>query len=401
MALKGWRLKSISLGWILKYERIEPQKLYYTVELIGSRSKNPEEVSKKDLFTEFHWNYVCGNGIFTVYVSENSVPGEKAVISRWNTSVYLGGIYLLFLFVTGLSLYIVKQNYLDFVANTFFLLIPATVAAFFAKAGIGTVYCVLERKRKKSQRAVCVKPWYIRTKNLVSLIPSFIVLAALVFSIIDANLNKDFINLQYYVVYAVSGFMLLFFAVISVRSILRREVSITAIALFVIAGIVSVYYFVVEHDYYVYKDEYSDYEIVVEGAYIAKLYRDNLPLTMADFDIAVGKYDSNEFYEHRNALVSYKYYEERAVENLWDQQSKLFYYEVFTGNNLFIDGYLSWELSKEQFTRTDNPEWGAKAVYEESQYPYRRVAVYDGKVIVISCLEEINSRQIERIKEKL
>jgi hypothetical protein len=144
-----------------------------------------------------------------------------------------------------------------------------------------------------------------------------------------------------------------------------------------------------------------NYEIVVEGAYIAKLYRDNLPLTMADFDIAVGKYDSNEFYEHRNALVSYKYYEERAVENLWDQQSKLFYYEVFTGNNLFIDGYLSWELSKEQFTRTDNPEWGAKAVYEESQYPYRRVAVYDGKVIVISCLEEINSRQIERIKEKL
>jgi uncharacterized membrane protein len=406
MALKGWRLKSISLGWILKYERIEPKKLYYSVDFIGRRKKDFDEKEKKDLFTEFHWNYVCSNWLFTVYVSESgvsSLSGENTSIYKRNSApIYLGGLFLLFLITAGLSVWIVKQNYLEIVANTYFLLIPAVVAAFFAKAVIGTVYYLLWRKRRKAQKSTHNTPLHRWVKDLVSLIPYEIVLAALIFCITDAIAAGDYINLKFYSPFLIIGFFLLYFALIVIRSILKRETSIKAVIILIVTVIVSIY-LSTTFDYYEYKDEYSDYELAMEGVYYAKLYRDKLPLTMADFDITAGQYRSGEFIRHRNALISYDYYQDRSVDHLYEQQVKSVCYEVVTCKyDLFIDGYINWELQKEgKFTRTDNPAWGAKAVYEERLYPYRKAAVYDDKVIIIYNLEEIETEQIDIIKEKL
>lgn len=402
MALKGWRLKSISLGWILKYERMEPKRLYYAVHVSG-RCKGSEENAQMDLFTQLHWNYVCGNGFFTVYVSEVEDAGANRIGNPWSRApVYLGVLYFLFLVYTGLAFWITKQYYLKITANTYFLLIPAVAAALFVKAAAGTVYYGLWRKRKKKQLPVPTKPLNIHIKNFVSLIPFCIVAASAIFCVVDAEANADYINLKFYSIFILLGFLLLYFALLSVRSIFKHEISFKAIVLLVITALISVYE-VYAADYYAYKDEYSGYEIVIEEKYYAKLYRDKLPLTMSDFGYTPGNYYGSTYLGHRNALVSYEKYEDYSVNHLWERQKKTVCYEVFASRaDCLIDAYLNWELRIcQNFTRTDNPAWGASAVYEEKQYPYRKVAVYDGKVIVVHYFEKINQPLIDVIKEKL
>ena len=403
MALKGWRLKSIGPGWILRYERIAPQRLYYAADVLGCRRKGSEKDRRKDLFTQFCWNNVCSNGMITVYVSEAGKTYDRELENPWSRAPhFLGVLYLLFLIYAGLAVWITRQNYIEITANLYFPLIPAAGAALLAKAVAGTVYYALWRRWKKKQLPVSTKPLYAKAKNFVSLIPHIIMLGALIFCVADARANADYIDLKFYSEFLLLGFLLICFAWLLVRSLLKRDFSFRALVLLVVAAVVFVYE-VYTADYFVVKDEYSDYMIVKENYHYAKLYKDKLPLTMSDMGRTVGNYYGSTYIRHRNAFASYEEYEDYSVNHLSDLQIKRGRYEVFASKfDCLIDAYLRWELQADRdFVRTDNPAWGADAVYEEKEYPYRKAAVYDGKVVVFYYFEQLSDQAIDMIKEKL
>ena len=196
MALKGWRLKSIGPGWILRYERIAPQRLYYAADVLGCRRKGSEKDRRKDLFTQFCWNYVCSNGMITVYVSEAGKTYDRELENPWSRAPhFLGVLYLLFLIYAGLAVWITRQNYIEITANLYFPLIPAAGAALLAKAVAGTVYYALWRRWKKKQLPVSTKPLYAKAKNFVSLIPHIIMLGALIEAVTGGSLANAYLEL--------------------------------------------------------------------------------------------------------------------------------------------------------------------------------------------------------------
>lgn len=82
MALKGWRMTELR-GGDFRFEKIEPQKLTYLIELVKKKStpfmEQPDEEGdivaiNKDL----GWEYLCENEIVMIFVSdEENTPPER------------------------------------------------------------------------------------------------------------------------------------------------------------------------------------------------------------------------------------------------------------------------------------------------------------------------------------
>ena len=89
MALKGWKLKSLT-GIIFKFKRIEPKRIKYSVDIMDKVSffdgKNSDRTLEyREYCKEAGWNFVCERQKIQIYCSENyreSMPihtdeGEK------------------------------------------------------------------------------------------------------------------------------------------------------------------------------------------------------------------------------------------------------------------------------------------------------------------------------------
>lgn len=74
MALKGWKLKTIKKSYY--FEKIEPQKLFYSLEIIkrpdfhaNDQNDNSNEIVQK--YREAGWEFVCQKDEMIIFVTEN------------------------------------------------------------------------------------------------------------------------------------------------------------------------------------------------------------------------------------------------------------------------------------------------------------------------------------------
>ena len=74
MAAKGWKLKTIKKSYY--FEKIEPQKLYYSIEIIkrpdfhaNDQNDNSNEILQK--YREAGWEFVCQKDVMLIFVTEN------------------------------------------------------------------------------------------------------------------------------------------------------------------------------------------------------------------------------------------------------------------------------------------------------------------------------------------
>lgn len=78
MALKGWKLEKFS-GSILKFKKIEPRKIKYSIDIIESISifdsnNSDSSLEYREYCSAVGWDFLCENNKLQIYCSEKEIP---------------------------------------------------------------------------------------------------------------------------------------------------------------------------------------------------------------------------------------------------------------------------------------------------------------------------------------
>ncbi|MBU3105587.1 DUF2812 domain-containing protein [Clostridium gasigenes] len=205
MALKGWKLQSIR-GVILKFKRIEPKRIKYSVDIMDKVSFWGEKNSDRTLeYREYckvaGWNFVCGREKIQVYCSENeieSIPIHTEEEEKFNCIFKASLKYVLFNFVTYIMLLLTQymitigSNDAGFLANNLQLFSLAIVIMFVIHESIGFINFIIwivkgRRSLKRNQEVSYNYFKGIKIKRVIYRVIIMIGLMSLLFVIISGE----------------------------------------------------------------------------------------------------------------------------------------------------------------------------------------------------------------------
>ena len=208
MALQGWKLTGSN--FFLCFERIEPQKLYYSIEVppkisFFGNAQSPETEEWLEYCRAGGWQFVCSWGTTYIFVSDSpdTVPietDEGLKLQAWKQSQLRYMIPILCLFSLALLLNASDFLALDFATEvrtnfaSFFVayLLPIMLVLFFLFAVCGVlVQTAIQKRRLKNGLPLELphekkqKPGKVRYILSIALSAAF--LLALLFLSIAAN----------------------------------------------------------------------------------------------------------------------------------------------------------------------------------------------------------------------
>ncbi len=206
MALKGWKLKKIQTFFY--YEKIEPQRLNYAVEVLPKASvyaTAPSDYAKEyiEYCREAGWDFICYYGQVNVFVSEstNTIPIETDEKAKYKTIVkgilklnainwFILPVLFSVSFIFGMmnySLFITSE--LSLLSLLFYIIYLIFIAAQFTSFIIWTVIQRHRLKNGLSIKHISKKDQKLRTK--IRMIPLVLTLSIIIYMIFQSFLQND------------------------------------------------------------------------------------------------------------------------------------------------------------------------------------------------------------------
>lgn len=209
MALKGWKLKSIKTGGILKFKKIEPKNIKYVVDIVDEISlldgKNSDyALEYREYCAEAGWEFVCERNKLQIYCAEEykeNIEIQTDEEIKFESIYKVSLKYILITLIAPIILFInqyitikIDEDAL-FLASNMDMILMALMVVMFIEGGANlTKFIIWYRKGsnalKNGKRVSYGNPLLLRTKVIESEIlrpMGLIIFAGLIFF---GNLNN-------------------------------------------------------------------------------------------------------------------------------------------------------------------------------------------------------------------
>lgn len=390
MALEGWKLKDIKTFFY--FEKIEPQKLIYSVEVFDKASIYDTRAESKtmeyiDYCKEAGWDYICSLGKLNVFVTtdENAVPIETDEVLKFNVikktmfrQMIIPWATLLNLLFCNNMLIIDFERFITVNFRVFALFL--TIVGFFYLGGQMIIFLVwCKRTKKKLLKGESFK--YLNKKDLkkqsiLSLIPLALLLIIFIWIAIISYINKDY-SLAISLMISTFAFIAIFCIMYFIKkSRLRRSANVVLLifASFALTSLIVIVTFTIASSL-----EISKAEPLLNGK---------------DFGI---KYATIYWNDNNESVLA-----KRNSCMLSDLHSQLVNYTVFQSNNSnIIDYYIRLKFREpgaKLFKKVDIPIWCALSVYRNHS---DTIVIYKNCVFSYSADAPLSDDVIKKILEKL
>lgn len=212
MALKGWKLKAIKM--LYHFDKIEPQKLYYTVDVIKKpdlhdidQNGNASTIIQNHLQTG--WDYVCKTEEFVVFVTDKDdiKPIEIEELSKFKnikrsilkTNPFWRGLFLSILLILNFDFIMFTTYYFDLIYS---LSILSIIIVDFLYITYFNIWCFKQKKKLiRGEKVRYISKIGIKNKKILFKIKvSYIIiitLALVISLIIEMSPNDQKDNIIY------------------------------------------------------------------------------------------------------------------------------------------------------------------------------------------------------------
>ncbi len=403
MALKGWILKDIKTYFF--FEKIEPQKLIYSVEVFDKASMfdtRPETKAKEyiDYCSEAGWEFVCNMGKLNVFVTtdENIVPIEtddelkfktikKGMIKQNAIPWFLMPFFMLF---NGLMLVSDFQGFIT--SNVAIFGVSAIILYFIIISTQIISYIIWCKRTRKSllngESLKFLNQVDLKKRSRHRLAPLVIMLMLILWISISSFLNGDYFS-------AIALFLnvpllILIFGISSFFT--KKGLSRTSNIVFpILLGVGA-----------------STLLIAVSFLLVFNLKpnerKNNPPLNFADFGIRT----EQRIISHQNSSSSVfakytKYYDSFDLSS--ENETAYISYGVFESNYPIIVKQCAKSKAKgkygNHYKKVNVPAWGAKNIYTPTDGYSDIIVVFENYIFPYKAKENLTDESIHAIVEKL
>jgi hypothetical protein len=432
MALKGWMLKDIKT--YLTFEKAEPQKIIYSVEVFDKASMYDSRLEDKaleyvDYCVEAGWEFVCTSGKIHVFKTkdENTAPIEtderqkyKTIISGTIKQNFIQWFILPVIFT--FNTYISSLNFERFVTTNLdfaFLLIFMCFIIVNVSQIVNFIIWIKKSRDllKTEERTFSFNKEDLKRRNRIRFIPLGIILSLVLLVTFASFIGGDMLTgaMMIAAILVVAG-ILMFLVWLQKESFGRMvniviPIAVASITAVVLPSVIIIFVIFLPTD-----NSNSKVINIKEGnsVYSHTVYNDKIPLTLADFGIKTKKYSSKSKSTDQSIFASITNYSDsnftifsRDGDEPGNDEVNI-NYDVFDSKfDFIIDHYLEqkldWENEAGIILKKDSLKFNAKEIYtgKKMKYGSEVIIVFDKRVITFYSDIRLNNNQIKIICEKL
>jgi|GEM_PF-1531131 len=418
MALKGWILKDINV--FLVFEKREPQKLAYSVEVFDKASIFDTKLEKDaEEYVEYcsyaGWKLVCNFEKFHIFVAtqENPVPIQtderikyqtivKSTLKRNVFNWVVLPTIMTFNFFIG-----ILGNFEFFITNYFSLLSTLIIILCYIKIGSDIIkfliWCIKAKRnfsRGKKLPSYSIKDLKRITKMKIA--PFIVSLCIMMFFSIFSIINKDYFTGMHIMLLILVISLVLVISFWILKSKLKRFDNI-ALQILLGFGVAGVIIFFTVFSMLVFSTENP--KLVVEENSISIQGESQIPITLEDIGVKYKKYKDSDIDRSKTIFASSTTYYDSTYDSLDGKRTEISY-RVFYSPYKFITkkvlkSYLN--LCKDRYIEdSDASIWDANMVYvSKENYAPSTIVVYDNYILSYSGDLHLRNEARKKIRKKL
>ncbi|HEX3037920.1 MAG TPA: DUF2812 domain-containing protein [Oscillospiraceae bacterium] len=414
MALKGWILRDINT--YLTFEKAEPQKLIYSVEVFEKASifdTRVEDKSKEyiDYCQEAGWQFVCSVGKFHVFVStsDNCVPIETDETLKYHTikkSMLKQNACQWFVLPLILLLNIGTQYFYSFevfIASSFSVLLLLILIFYLILIGSQIIsFCIWCRWARKNLASGQALPSYnqndLKRRSRIRMIPTLLTLVLAIGMAIVSFIEADYYFAWFLLLVVVVSVLIWGVFILLQKMKLSRPANI---ALPIIIGISVSGVFLTLCIAFAVASSHENPKVYVEGNTLSVVGRSEIPLKLEDLGISPNKYRDTNKNIYRSIFAKYITYDDNTSNQI-GVSDKSINYSIFESKyDFIINHYVNYRLNRyEVYKPSDASIWGAQKAFQ-TEHSYGYLVVYNHCVLEFRCDKAINSDMIKIIEKKL
>lgn len=417
MALEGWKLKEINV--FLVFEKIEPKKLIYSVEVFDKASLFDTQLENSakeytDYCAEAGWQFVCNSEKIHVFIAtdENAVPIETDEAQKYKTikkSMFKKNLFnFIWLPIIVFNLFIQYVGDFDyFITSNIRIFTFLTIAIALIIRSIQIIGFLIWCKRAKQNLKMDQKLNYynkksLKKRNTLRKIPFCILLVGLVCFAIVSFFRQDFSSGMFALVSL--GLLVVSWGVSIWINKMKFSRSVN-ILIPLILGIAISYVSVFLCLIWVIVFSHESPKVYVDGNTISIVGESEIPLTLEDVSIQVGKYRDTDKSIRESIFAKSRYYYDTTSTKLDDVQKGL-HYTIFESNYDFImDQYINDKLYHSYnrvYEEGNSTVWGANKVYIcVNEDNYYALVIYNDFIFDYRSCTALTDDSINTIRERL
>lgn len=397
MALKGWRLKAINKLYI--FEKCEPQKLIYSVEIFEKAKRydtvpSPYTLEFIDYCEAAGWEYVTSAGTLVIFVTdqENLVPIQTDQMVKYTiikkSALKIFGIYaiiiLSMIFNSSLShdfIYTITVNseLLSILFDILVIYLGLSQFIYFVYWCNSAKKCIKAGKKIKS-----LNRKNIRIRTFFQLLPIFI---SIIFTVYSSCKRQDYSLISFMFLGFLLSFILLLIGAILAKKGYSREKNKKNIIKIMTIVILIVSFVLIPAIHVI-----SDFEVESHC---------ELPIKLEDLEINASSQKNTYDDVNSTFLASLSEFTDSFIYK--ENGKRIFLsYTIFESKiDFLINTYVSDSLN-DNYTSQDNTPWGANAIYKYKKDNDEKImVVYEDVVFIYYGNIKLDENDISYIKTAL
>lgn len=418
MALKGWILKDINT--FLTFEKREPQKLTYSVEVFDKASIFDTKLEKKaEEYVEYcsyaGWKLVCNFEKFHIFVAtnENPVPIQTDERIKYQTIVkstlkknVLNWIVLPIIFTFNLFVGSLR-DFEFFITNYISLLSAFIIFLFYIKVGSDVIkffiWCIKAKRnlsRDKMLPSYSIKD--LKRIKKMKIIPIITSLCVMIFLSIFSFINKDYFTGLYILALILVIILILVISYWIVKSKFKRFDNIT-LQIIIGFGMAGVIMFLSIFSIVLFSKQ--DPKLVVDKNSVSIQGESHIPITLEDIGVKYKKYKDSDIDRSKTIFASSVTYYDNTYDSLDGERTEISYKVFYSPYKFIMEKVLESNLNlykRRYIEGGDSSIWDANMVYVSTdKYATSTIVVYDNYIFSFRGDVNLSNDAIEIIKKKL
>lgn len=418
MALKGWVLKDINT--FLTFEKREPQKLTYSVEVFDKASIFDTKLEKKaEEYVEYcscaGWELVCNFEKLHIFVSteENPVPIQTDERIKYQTIVkstlkknVLNWIVLPAIFAFNL-IFGSLRDFEFFITNYISILSAFMFFIFYIKVGSEVIkffiWCIkAKRNLSRGKKLPSYSTRDLRRITKIKIIPVITSVCFMIFLSVFSFINKDYFTGLYIWVLILVIFLILVISFWIVKRKFNRYDNIT-LQIILGFGMAGVIMFLSVFSLILFSKE--DPKLVGDKNSISIQGESQIPITLEDIGIKYKKYKDSNIDRSKTIFASSVTYYDNTYESMDGNRTGIRYTVFYSPYKFIVEKVLNsnLNLNKRRYIEGGNPSiWDANMVYASTdKYSRSTIVVYDNYIFSFRGDVNLSNDAIEIIRKKL